>query len=150
MDGYLATLTVAQGPIKSVPVAYRTALATYVLFSAMNAHPFCPAGSAVIGSGVYSVAVAITPGSPPTAKVAWCNAGSLPQFIVTTSDGTNDAIAWLSNGGILYGFKGDTGEIFVAASDLICPGGGMTSPIAVKGRIIQSSYNGTLCSYSLH
>jgi hypothetical protein len=124
-------------------------LGTYVLFSAFNAHPFCPAGTAVSASTVYSVAVLITPGSPPTAKVAWCNTGSIPQFIVTSSDGTHDVIAWLNNGGVLYGFDGDSGVIFVAVSDLICPGVTMGSPIAVKGRIIQGS-NGRLCSYSLH
>ena len=88
MDGYLAELKVAQGPVKAAPVAYRTALGTYVLFSAFNAYSFCPAGTPVVSSAVYSVAVAITPGSPPTAKVAWCNSGSIPQFIVTSSDGT--------------------------------------------------------------
>ena len=149
MDGYLAQLTVAQGPVKAAPVAYRTALGTYVLFSAFNAYPFCPAGTPVASSTVYSVAVAITPGSPPTAKVAWCNFGSIPQFIVTSSDSTNDVIAWLSSGGVLYGHDGDTGSIIVAVSDLKCPGVTMASPIAVKGRIIQGSGSG-LCSYSLH
>jgi outer membrane protein assembly factor BamB len=150
MDGYLAQLTIADGPVKATPIAYRTALATYVLVSAVNAYPFCPPGSAVSPNTVYSVAIAITPGSPPTAKVAWCGVGSLPQSIVTTTDGTHDAIVWLNNGGVLYGMDGDGAGIFVAVSDLICPSPGMASPIAVKGRIVQGSNDGRLCSYSLH
>jgi hypothetical protein len=59
-------------------------------------------------------------------------------------------IAWLSNGGVLYGYDGDTGDILVAVSDLMCPGVGMASPIAVKGRIVVQSSRNRLCSYSLH
>ena len=132
-----------------MPSLYRTDLSTYVLFTAMNALPFCPTGSPVSGNGVYSVAVAITPGSPPTAKVAWCSAADFPQFIVTTSDGTHDAIAWLNSGGTLAGLLADTGQLRIAVSDLICPSLGTTSPIAVKGRIVEAGI-GRLCSYSLH
>ncbi|HEY5447622.1 MAG TPA: hypothetical protein VIQ54_02690 [Polyangia bacterium] len=150
MDGYLTQLIVAGGGgTRGAPVAYRTALATYVLFTAMNALPYCPAGTEVSPNGAYAVAVAITPGSPPTAKVAWCNTGSLSQFMVTTSDGTHDPIAWLNFGGVLAGLDGDTGAIFIRATDLICPIIGMASPIAVKGRILQVR-PGRLCSYSLH
>jgi hypothetical protein len=148
MDGYLAHLTVSVGGIKASPVAYRTTLGTYVLFSAGNALSFCPPGTPVQPSAVYSVALAITPGSPPTAKVAWCAGGSIPGFIVTTSDGTHDAIAWINSGGYLYGLDADTGALRVAG-DLVCPVQGMASPIAVKGRIILGS-NGRLCSYSPH
>ena len=64
--------------------------------------------------------------------------------------GTNDVIAWLNNGAVLYGYDGDTGGFIVAVSDLMCTGVTMASPIAVKGRIIQASNDGRLCSYSLH
>ena len=150
MDGELARLTIADGFVKGVPVAYRTALATYVLVSAVNAYPYCPPGTTFLPSTLYSVAVAITRGSPPTAKVAWCSAASLPQFMVTTTDGTHDAIAWVNTGGQLAGLDGDTGQVFVAVGDLICPAFQMASPIAVKGRIIEVSTGGRLCSYSLH
>jgi hypothetical protein len=51
MDGHLAQIKVAQGPVKATPVAYRTDLGTYVLFSALNAYSFCPAGTPVVSSG---------------------------------------------------------------------------------------------------
>jgi len=149
MDGHLAQLTVSLGAAFATPVAYRTALGTYVLFLGGYAESFCPAGTALQPSGAYSVAVAITPGSPPTAKIAWCQGGSYAGFMVTTSDGTHDPIAWLNSGGALYGFDGDTGALRAAVQDLICQPPGRTSPIAVKGRIIQAT-NGRLCSYSLH
>jgi len=148
MDGELARLNVG-GPVKTVPVAYKTDVATYVLFTAQNALPYCPTGSPVSNSAVYSVAVAITPGSPPTAKVAWCRSGDLPQFMVTTSDGTHDAIAWYNSGGALAGLVADTGDLALVVSDLICASPRMTSPIAVKGRIVEVG-SGRLCSYSLH
>jgi hypothetical protein len=150
MNGELARLTLGDGSVNGVPVAFRTTLATYVLFSAVNAHPYCPAGTTVLASTLYTVAVAITPGSPPTAKVAWCGAGSLQQYMVTTTDGTHDAIVWLNTGGQLAGLDADSGQIVAAVGDLICPGFQMASMIAVKGHIIEVSTGRRLCSYSLH
>ena len=119
MDGYLAQVT-GGGVVRTTPIAYRTTKGIYVLFSATNAISFCPPGTGIQPSGAYSIAVAITPGSPPTAKVAWCAGGSVPGFIVTTSDGTHDAVAWINSGGILYGVVADTG-VTAVGGDLVCP-----------------------------
>ena len=61
-------------------------------------------------------------------------------------------IAWLNSGGVLFGYDGDTGATVARVTDMFqaCPGVSMTPPIAVKGRIIQVSASGRLCSYSLH
>jgi hypothetical protein len=149
MDGHLAQIPVSAAFVKSTPGAYRTVMGTYVLFQGGNAYSLCPAGTSFQPSTAYSVAVRITPGSPPTAKVAWCRSGDLPQFMVTTSDGTHDAIAWYNSGGALAGLVADTGNLALLVSDLICPTPRMTSPIAVKGRIVEVG-SGRLCSYSLH
>jgi hypothetical protein len=145
MDGHLAQIPVSAAFVKSTPGAYRTVMGTYVLFQGGNAYSLCPAGTSFQPSTAYSVAVRITPGSPPTAKVAWCNGGNISGFMVTTSDGTKDTIAWLNSGGVLYGFDGDTGATVVTIQDSVCPEG-RAPPIAVKGRIIQPS-NGRLCAY---
>jgi hypothetical protein len=147
MDGQLAGMTVGGG-VRTSLVAYRTTKGVYVMYTAQGALGYCPAGTAAQNGNVYTVAVAITPGSPATPKVAWCNGGGLTPGIATTSDGTHDAVVWINSGGYLYGLDGDTGVI-VIAGDLPCQTSGMAAPIAVKGHIIQTAA-GKLCSHSPH
>ncbi len=78
-------------------------------------------------------------GNPPTFSVAWCasqNGGGNP--IVTTTDGSSNAIVWSIGTGRLVGFDGDTGAV-------VFNGGGAAEalgdvqywqpPIVAKGRI---------------
>ena len=151
MDGYLAQLTVAHGPVKAAPVAYRTALGTYVLFSAVNAFPFCPSGTpdssqhGLFGRGRHHAWLA-TDGEDRLVQ------RRQPPAVHRHDDGRHprgDRVGQQRRR-TYTASTATPGCIFVAVSDLICPGVRMASPIAVKGRLIQASANGRLCSYSLH
>jgi hypothetical protein len=150
MDGYLAKLAPTPlagqpaGFVKSSPNAYMTPAGVHVFLPVQDGLAFCPGASRV-----HSVSMAISPGSPPTAKVAWCGVAG-GQGIVTTTDGTNNPIVWVYDGG-LYAMEGTTGQILYAnGGGKPCPGMNPTqTPIAVKGRIIFAGTGG-LCSYSPH
>jgi hypothetical protein len=146
MDGHLAKVIVSPEGLPSVtgaPAAYTTTSGVHVVFTALNSLSACPAGTKLS----KTVSIAITPGSPPTAKVAWCGIAGAQSPIVTTTDGTHDAIVWLYDGG-LYAMDGESGGLLLSGGGAMqCPVRGMTSPIAVKGRIILGG-DGGLCSYS--
>lgn len=141
-----AHLTVAQSgmSIRTAPAAYTSATGAHVAFNANGAEG-CP-----MGAGTSIMSVLLAPGSPPAPKVAWC-AGTSSQTspIVTTTDGTTDAIVWFVNGTSLVGLDGDTGAVVVTATGGCSNVRQWTSPIAVKGRIIAGG-DGNLCSWSVH
>jgi len=142
-----ATVTVATGnmAVKTSPTTYKTAKGTHVVFST-DTGAVCPQN----GGGASLVSFLITAGSPPTAKAEWCAPIGSEKTgpISTTTDGTNNAIVWYSNGGKLAALDGDTGmNLFTSANT--CSGvRRWTSPIAVKGRIIVGG-DGHLCSWSV-
>jgi hypothetical protein len=112
--------------------AYHTALGTYVGYNA----PCWQGGNTL-------AVLQVNAGSPPTLTEAFCvsqgvsgeDTGGSP--IVTTSDGTNDAVVWgLGAGGTnqLYAFDGDTGALLVQSSG-ISKVSHWIAPIAAKGSI---------------
>ncbi len=140
----VASELVASGEISNAATAYTTDSGTYVVFNIANGEGVgCPQGQ----SGDL-VALRIGPASPPTITVAWCadNQGR-GSPIVTTTDGTSEAVIWttgalLSNR--LHGYDGENGE-------LLFDGGGETeqmtdlsnfqTPIAVNGRIFVGTFD---------
>lgn len=149
--GEVIDLQVSSGAmnIKTAPTTYRTSKGTYLAFS-VDASPECP--NNVTGRALMSVL--IQPGAPPTADVAWCAPGGAPAGssgstapISTSIDGTNDAIVWVTSGGNLRGYDGDTGMAVFSGEGTCSNIQRWTSPIAVKNRIIAGA-NGKLCSWA--
>lgn len=157
VGGEVAKRAAATSDIITSPITYTTDKGTYVVFNGYGTG--CPNGKA--GN---ITAVKITPGSPPTMSTAWCavtNGNGVP--IVTTTDGTHEAVVWAvgtegldpkGSGTIpgdqrLHGFDGDTGEVLYdggagdagagpdggAGGDVMTPTRRYIAPIAAKGRI---------------
>lgn len=127
--------TVANGQLKGAPAVYTTKMGTYVALHVEGANGI----GCATGDNGNLIAVKITAGaSGITAKVAWCTGQSgLGSPMVTTTDGTSDAIVWDASDH-LYGYDGDTGA-FVVDGTNTAMGTGMqywNTPIAIgKGRI---------------
>ncbi len=98
---------VASDEIISAPALYTTATATYVSFKGNGA--VCTGGT----SGDLAT-LKIVPGSPPTLAGSWCATTGSGSPMVTTTDGTSDAIVWsmgAESDDLLHGFDGDTGAV---------------------------------------
>jgi hypothetical protein len=137
-------LKVAQNGVRTAPAAYTSSTGVHVTFT-VNGALGCP------GAGVASVmSVLLSPGTPPTPKVAWCT-GTASQTapIATTTDGKTDALVWFVSNGSLVGVDGDTGAVVVTATGQCAYVPQWTSPIAVRGRIVVGG-GGHLCSWSPH
>jgi hypothetical protein len=130
--------------IRTAPAAYTSPAGVHVAFTVIS--PLgCPMGG---GNSVMSVL--LTPGTPPTPKVAWCAPnGDQTAPIATTSDGKANALVWFMSGGNLVGVDGDTGAPVVTAKGQCGGVRQWTSAIAVNGRIIVGG-DGHLCSFSPH
>jgi hypothetical protein len=135
----LLKLHVANNEIKGAPAAYTTSLGTYVAMHVEGGAGIgCPAGQGAGGQGGNMVVVKINPGATFTAAVAWCSAETgLGSPMVTTTDGTSNAIVWNANNH-LYGYDGDTGAKIVDGTNTA-----MTTaieywntPINAKGRMV--------------
>jgi hypothetical protein len=140
MGGQKLDLQIAGGgmSIKTTPSAYKSTTGVHVVMTAGNA--MCPMGS---NGGLISILVT----APNAAKVAWCaNGGNSNGPISTSTDGTNETVVWVYNGG-LKGFDGDTGAMVANPAGNCGQVRSWTSPIAVKGRIIVGG-DGKLCSWS--
>jgi hypothetical protein len=76
--------------------------------------------------------------SPMAAKTAWCSTQTgLASPMVTTTDGTSDAIVW-NAGNRLYGWNGDTGAVIVdgTLTEMASTIQGWNTPINAKGRMV--------------
>jgi hypothetical protein len=143
-NGHKVDVLVAQAgdSIRTSPAAYKTASGQYFVFASEHATK-CPTSI----SGAAVVAVRIAAGNPPVPTVAWCAPMSdgMNGVIATTTNGTDNAIVWFSEGA-LVGLDGDTGAQIIRNGS--CNGvERFSSPIAVKGRIIVGG-DGHLCSWS--
>jgi hypothetical protein len=140
--GSLVDLTIAGGgmSIRAAQAAYVSTTGVHVVMNASNT--MCPMGT---NGGVISVLVG--PGSPPTAKVAWC-AGGGQSPVATSTDGKNETVVWNYNNG-LRGYDGDTGASVASPTGNCGNVRTWTSPIAVKGRLVVGA-DGKLCSWSAH
>jgi outer membrane protein assembly factor BamB len=136
----LAATTVANatGAIVGAGVTYKTASGHYALFRGQPSG--CPAGQ----SGTLG-AVKITPGSPPTAAIAWCAgpaSNKAPAVTMTDASGT-DATVWIiGNDNKLRAYDADTGAVVFnggAAGDTMSATANFQTPIFVKGRAFAAS-----------
>jgi len=143
----------------TAPTVYHTPKGIYVAVSTAMG-PVCPAGSPAAVKTISSILIQAAGSTAPTpSKTTWCAAASMmnaKQYtlypISTTSDGMSDAIVWFiysDNGGLLTAVDGDTGAVLFAETQSTCGKiHNMSSPIAVKGRIVVGA-DGKLCSWSL-
>lgn len=131
----VASRHVASNPIINAAATYHTAEGFYVVFKGVGIG--CPGG--VAGD---LTAIKIGASNPPTIDIAWCalqHGKGSP--IVTTSDGTNDAIVWgigAEEDQRLVGFDGDTGEMVYAgggAAELMANVRRFQTAIVARGRI---------------
>jgi hypothetical protein len=116
-DAPLASIqNVATADASGGMVAYQTTQAAYVGYNA----PCWQSGNTL-------AVLKVTPGSPPTLSEAFCvsqgvggeDTGGSP--IVTTSDGTNDAVLWglgVRGTDQLYAYDGDTGVLLTQSKGL--------------------------------
>jgi len=142
----VASAQVANGAIINAATSYTTGRGTFVVFlTQRNSKGVgCPAGQ----TGDL-VALKLGATAPPTISVAWCaenQGGGSP--IVTTTDGSTDAVVWsvgFETSQRLHGFDGETGALIYAgggAADLLTHGGHRyQSPIVAHGRIIVAADN---------
>lgn len=133
--------------IHTAPAAYTDAAGAHVLFST-DSGAKCPAG---MPGGQVVMSVLIPTGAPPAPVVEWCAAlaGEVTAPVVTTSDGTSDAIVWFTSNGTLTGVDGATGAVIYKSTDSCSGIVRWTSPIAVKGRLVAGGA-GHLCSWTVH
>ena len=145
IGGELVATPVATGQIKGAPAVYTTATATYVAFNVQGG-----GGMACPGNTTGNlVAVKITPGTTYTATVAWCSdEGNLGSPIVTTTDGTSNAIVWDASNK-LYAYDGDTGTKIVDGTMTPLSTGMQyfNAPIDANGKIVVS-VNGKVVVFS--
>ena len=137
----LANAHVSNNVIITAPAAYTTAQGSYVVFRGVGVG--CPGGN----SGDL-VAIKIGAANPPTISVAWCarqNGAGSPM--VTTTDGTANAIVWgLGSEGNqrLTGFDGDTGQVVYGGggpNELMAGVRRFETAIAVNGRLFVAADN---------
>ncbi|HTT97334.1 MAG TPA: hypothetical protein VMF58_04750 [Rhizomicrobium sp.] len=105
IGGQIATLPVANGPIRTAPAVYQTSTQTMVAFTSGG-------GGSCGGKNITMLNVAASSTTP--LSVAWCalfNGQGAP--IVTTSDGASDAIVWAvgaEGDNLLHGYNALTGQ----------------------------------------
>lgn len=135
---------VSSGEIRGAAAAYTTGSGTYVVFhTATGGGVGCPNGQ----SGDL-VALRIGASSPPTISVAWCAANQgWGSPIVTTTDGSSEAVVWTTGGYIsnrLHGYHGETGELLFdggGEAEQMTDVGYFQTPIAVNGRIFVAAFD---------
>jgi hypothetical protein len=132
VGGQVAARAVASGPIITAAAAYATPRGTYVVFHGEGKG--CPKGQ----SGDLT-AVRIAPGSPPSARVAWCaRQRGRGSPMVTTTDGQSEAVVWsvgAEGDDRLRGFDGDTGEVLYESREPLGRVRRFQTPILAGGRI---------------
>ena len=137
VGGELLKTSVSNNQVKGAPAAYTTAMGTYVALHIENGTgKNCPANT-----GGNLVVVKITQSaSGVAATTAWCSKsaeGNLASPMVTTTDGTSNAIVWNASNA-LYGWNGDTGAVIVDGTKTAMTTGvtKWNTPINAKGRIV--------------
>jgi hypothetical protein len=145
VGGELVQLHIATGNLKGGPAVYTTSMATYVAYYTTGGGVSCPNTG---GSGNL-VVVKVTAGATPTAAVAWCaSKANLGSPMVTTTDGTSNAIVWDANT-TLWGFDGDTGAVLAGGTNTSLVSGlqSFNSAISAHGKIVVG-VNGALQAFS--
>jgi hypothetical protein len=133
-EGLVSRLVIG-GEIHTAAATYTTRLGTYVVLNGDTGGIDCPGATA--GS---LVAIKITATAPPKIEVAWCATPPGPGApMVTTTDGQNETLVWLSGSSKLQAFDGDTGaRVFQGGGAAEAMGNvrHWVPPIAAKGRVL--------------
>jgi hypothetical protein len=117
IGGQLLEQAVATCPVRGVPAVYTTHLGTYVVFEGNEGDGIlcCPPPYRATFNLIAVKILSDTSGF--SAKLAWCSPDeALGSPIVTTTDGTSNAIVW-DGWGRLAGYDGDTGEKLTTNTD---------------------------------
>jgi hypothetical protein len=91
--------------------------------------------------------IRISATSPPRLSSAWCALGGAGSPIVTTTDGTSEAIVWqIATGGVsrVHGFDGETGAVVFnggAAADQMGAVQTFQTAIVARSRIFVAGNN---------
>jgi len=105
VGGEIATLPVASVPIRTAPAVYQTSSQTMVAFTSGG-------GGGCSGKNITMLNVAASGANP--LSVAWCaNFNGAGAPIITTSDGSADAIVWAvgaEGDKLLHGYNAQTGQ----------------------------------------
>jgi hypothetical protein len=151
MGGELVDLpiTSATDSVHGAPAAYRSSTGVHVVLTT-DSDGLCPAPSP---SGRVLMSILLSPGSPPKPKVEWCvlASGTTSAPMITTTDGTANAIVWyVRASSLLEGLDGNTGALVYNGSNAAtyCPSRQWVAPIAVKNRIIVGG-DGQLCAWNM-
>jgi len=135
----LAKAPVATGIIDAA-VAYRTALASYVVFINSGAPMMCPSGQT---GGLSAIKISAT--SPPTMSVAWCGGPATngsAMVTMTTAAGANTIVWVYGQDQRIHGLDGDTGQsVYSGAPTPLVQGQPIQAPIVAKGRIFLGTPN---------
>jgi hypothetical protein len=135
IGGELSKTTVSNGAgLNGASAVYTTSKGTFIAFhTAVGSRPaMCPTQ----GAGNLGVAK-VLPNTPPRVTVVWCTAEqNLGSPIVTTTDGSSNAIVWDANDA-LWAYDGETGAKLLTGTNTVLstPMQYFNSPINVPGRI---------------
>ncbi len=136
--GALRVESVSSASIINAAAAYTTGKGTYVVFRGQGVG--CPSGRGDL------VAVRLVPGAPPAAQVAWCaSAPGRGSPIVTTTDGSSDAVVWVvgaERDERLRAFDGDTGAPLLTGAAAGAKVRRFQSPIVSNRRIYVAAEGG--------
>ncbi len=137
----VASKRVASNAIINAAAAYRTAQAAYVVFKGTGIG--CPGG---VAGDLTAIKIGVS--EPPTITVAWCaQQHGEGSPIITTTDGTSDAVVWgigAEGSQRIVGFDGDTGQVVYAgggAGELMAGVRRFQSAIVARGRIFVAGDN---------
>jgi hypothetical protein len=142
IGGELSKTNVSNGQLNGAGATYTTSKGTYVALHSTASGVGCPDGN--VGN---LIVVRISATNPPTPTVVWCAAdGTLGSPMVTTTDGTSNAIVWdtdcAGNASApgpwhLWAFDGDTGaKLFDGTNTVMATSMSyFNTPIDAKGRI---------------
>jgi hypothetical protein len=144
INGQLLVQSVATSEIKGAPAVYRTSMGTYVAFHIEGGSgTTCSQGGNLLSVKITATATGFT------ATQAWCSVETgLGSPMVTTTDGTSNAIVWAANDH-LWAYDGDTGaKLFNGTMTAMGSSvQGWNVPIAASGHIAMG-VNGQLYLFS--
>jgi len=134
----LQTVTVATNYVHSATARYTVGSAVYV---AVNAHsPSCSGGNSQAGLLVLKVA-----GTTPAVNQAWCAAlNGRGDPIVTTSDGTDNPIVWITGAEgdeELHAYDGVTGAALYTSPALPSTIAHFSTLLVANGKLFVTSQN---------
>ena len=131
----LQTLAVSGQYNHTATARYTNGSTAMVAFNAQT--PFCSSKSEGL------VALSVAPGAPPTLSSTWCTAlNGRGDPIVTTSDGTNDPIVWVTGAEgdeELHAFNGVTGQSLYTSPAVSGTIRHFTTLLVANGRLFVTS-----------